>query len=219
MTCATCGTAMHVSDTMCPGAMPCNTHGTCQSIPGVNAGRVVKTIRGIHYPKGDWYKPLRAGITLAEWERIDEAVLASARKRATVVQEIKDAKRIEEAAAMGKRGEEKFAPRSALKGVWLWLATDGEVRIAERVPDGGSDLWLGFPGKPPLTTADAVAIRTMLCDLAPSSRSSFTTKITLHEEPERWYFRSDPRTQGDLVGLFRSAVEAEAAKRGEGESA
>jgi hypothetical protein len=87
-------------------------------------------------------------------------------------------------------------------GVWLWIARDGEVRAGTHVPEGGIDIWLGFPALPPLTFSEADAIITTLCDLADGVAGD-----------PRYFFRSDPRTQGDLLSLFRKAVQAEAAKR------
>lgn len=92
--------------------------------------------------------------------------------------------------------------------VWLWLATDGEVVVAEKIPPGGPDAWLGFPANPPLDRYEAQQIVTALCDLAPPMR--FEDGVSTGD---RWFFRSDPRTQNDLWRQFQDAVMREAAKR------
>lgn len=90
--------------------------------------------------------------------------------------------------------------------VKLWLATDGEVQAAPKMPAGDPDSWLMFVANPPLTQGEADLIVSRLCDLSSTNAMG---------EPARpaYYYRSDPRTQVDLSRLFRQAVEREAAKR------
>jgi hypothetical protein len=90
--------------------------------------------------------------------------------------------------------------------LWLWLATDGEVRVSEKMPlDGGSGAWLGFP-TPFTNSIDVDIVVQELCDLSKTNALDYPTKPS-------WYFRCDPRTQRDLAGQFRRALEGAIERR------
>lgn len=87
----------------------------------------------------------------------------------------------------------------------LCIATDGEVIVAERTPD--FEEWIPVLVKPWLTREDALKIRDTLCDHYENEDGADVS------EKGRWLFRSDPKSQIDLLRQFRAAVEREAAKR------
>lgn len=85
------------------------------------------------------------------------------------------------------------------RDVWfLWLATDGEVKVAEYVPAGGSDNWLPFTGKgTPFNEVEARTVASLVCK---GERDGVMT------------YMCDPRTQGDLRAQFSRAVEQATSK-------
>ncbi len=79
----------------------------------------------------------------------------------------------------------------------LCIATDGEVIVSDQTQD--FDFWIPVLVKPWLSQNEAMTILSTLCDHYP--------------DEGRWLFRSDPRSQIDLLRQFREAVGREAAKR------
>lgn len=91
-------------------------------------------------------------------------------------------------------------------GWCLCIATDGEVLVATKTPN--FELYLPVFAVPSLTESEAKVILQALCDY--SASEEFPT----FKEHGSWFFRSDPKTQLDLMHQFVDAVQKEAAKRG-----
>jgi hypothetical protein len=104
-----------------------------------------------------------------------------------------------------KAAKAKKAAAKVDTGWKLCIATDGEVIVAERTPD--FDEWIPVLVKPWLTREDALKIRDAICDHYPNELGADP------DEVGRWLFRSDPKSQIDLLRQFRATVEREAAKR------